>query len=71
MIVGCYTLDLYCENLGPWPDKHGHDFKEFPHQYTAELGSKCRKNAQRAGWKLTKDGRAYCPRCSGKLGPNA
>jgi len=69
MIVGCYLLDLYCENYedrGPWPDKHGHKFRAFPVQYTDELGSRCRESARRAGWRLTKDGKAYCPLCSGK-----
>lgn len=70
MIAGSYSLDLYCENYnsrGPWPDQHGHTFNAFPAQYTHELGSKCRQAARRKGWLLMRDGRAYCPLCSGKL----
>lgn len=60
MIVGCYTLALYCDN------KEGaHEYREFPHEFTNEFGTVCRANARRAGWKLdTKTGRAWCPKCA-------
>ena len=74
MIVGGYSLDLYCENYlhnaPTFPDEAGHSFSEFPHQYTDELGSVCRRNARRAGWLLTRSGKAYCPKCT-KRGPKA
>ena len=66
MIAGCYALDLYCDNSGPWPDGR-HKYNEFPHQYTDELGSRCRQAARRDGWLLTRDGKAYCPKCSKKM----
>lgn len=65
MIVGCYTLDLYCDRQGKHPDGI-HAFEEFPHQYTHEFGSVCRARARRAGWLLGRDGSALCPKCSGK-----
>jgi len=58
MIVGCYTLDLYCENSNGWgcnPDKPESD----PDQYTAELGSRCRRAARKDGWLLKRDGTAF------------
>ena len=74
MIVGCYTLDLYCDRFSVSPgevtDEHGHWYNEFPHQFTAELGSECRAKAKQRGWKLNlKDGTALCPKCSGKRKP--
>lgn len=59
MIVGCYSLDLYCDNeAGP------HKYDEFPAVYTAQTGSKCRRLARKDGWKLDiNGGKAACPRC--------
>lgn len=59
MIVGGYTLDLYCNTTNP-----KHEYNEFPHQFYAETGSECRAAARRAGWKLDlKTGKAWCPKC--------
>ncbi len=69
MQVGCYSLDLYCDNWessNVFPDKYGHSFKEFPHNYSDELGSACRAKARKNGWKLTPDGGAICPKCNRK-----
>lgn len=63
--AGCYALDLYCDN----PNGE-HKYGEFPHQYTAELGSECRSKARKAGWVFKRDGTCICPKCSGK-GPAA
>lgn len=66
MIVGCYTLDLYCAKQGEYDDGI-HEYKEFPHEYTSELGTKARWKARRDGWILNlKTGVALCPKCSGK-----
>jgi len=62
MIVGCYTLDLYCENDGQYPDGI-HSYDEFPHTYSHENGSQCRSAARKDGWKLTQ-GKAICPKCT-------
>lgn len=77
MIVGCYSLDLYCDKdqtgsfshnpkTGEHEDKYGHVLDEFPHNYTAELGSTCRARARADGWLLTRQDKAHCPKCSGK-----
>lgn len=59
MIVGGYTLDLYCDRESPT-----HLFQEFPHQYTGENGPACRRLARRHGWRLKRNGEAICPKCS-------
>lgn len=70
MQIGCYTLDLYCDCTDVQSDTNDssnasttHVFREFPHQFTAELGSSCRKQAIRAGWVLHRDGTTTCPKC--------
>lgn len=64
MIVGCYTLDLYCD--GPDHYKDGLDFaKTDVYQFTAQNGSAARREARREGWLLDeKADRALCPRCA-------
>lgn len=66
MYAGCYTLDLYCDNYDPTVlGCNGHTFDEFPHQFTHELGSRCRQNAKKAGWRVNyKTGAALCPKCN-------
>lgn len=69
MIAGCYSLDLYCDNVDhkapAWPDKRGHQWGEFPHQYTGEFGADCMARAKLAGWKINrKTGAALCPNCN-------
>jgi hypothetical protein len=56
--IGCYLLDLYCQ----WENPE-HKYNEFPHQFTAEKGSTCRKEARKKGWKFS-DGFATCPKCA-------
>jgi hypothetical protein len=60
MIVGCYSLHLYCDN-----EDAEHPYREFPHTFTGELGRKCRQEARRAGWTI-RGTKAYCPLCNGK-----
>lgn len=64
-IVGGYTLELYCENATPGDGRH-YDFDAYlnPAEYVGEYGSVCRTQARRDGWKLKRDGRAFCPKCS-------
>jgi hypothetical protein len=65
--VGCYTLDLYCDNENAENCGDGiHGYKEFPITFTHEKGSVCRSMARKDGWILGKDGSAICPKCSGK-----
>ena len=70
-VIGCYTLDLYCDNyfsnaLTPVRDTV-HGFQEFPHQYTGETFGQCVKQARAHGWIVNRDkSHALCPKCSGK-----
>lgn len=60
MRVDGYTLDLYCDN-----DSDHHRHNEFPHTYTDEHGSVCRKNARKEGWIIGRgNGKDYCPKCA-------
>ena len=59
MIVGCYTLDLYCDL-----ESEEHEYKEFPHEFTHEFGSRARAEARKVGWILRRNGMAICPKCS-------
>ena len=63
MIAGCYTLDLYCSKF----KQHDtiHVWNEFPHQYTDEFGSACRKAARLDGWVFKRNGVVLCPKCRG------
>ena len=80
MIVGCYSMDLYCDGS---EDLHGngrdgvHAYKQFPQTFTGERRQDCEKAARNAGWMINnKTGIALCPVCSGKCkvrsyhGPN-
>ena len=75
MIVGCYSIDLYCDNYDEihWKgrDDHGHEWREFPHTYTGKTRGECIAQARKHGWlvndRLEDDGgRQLCPKCSGK-----
>lgn len=61
MIVQGYSLELYCDEVS-----EDHEFNEFPHRYTGEKGSTCRRSAREDGWILHRDRHATCPKCSGK-----
>ena len=60
MIVGGYTLDLYCDLKDC---VHRYDPNWHPAQYVAELGTSCRKQARQDGWLLSRDGTAMCADC--------
>jgi hypothetical protein len=68
MIVGCYSLELYCENQ---PDRQKpdsvHGYEEFPSVYAAQRREDCERAARKDGWMINnKTGVCLCPKCSGK-----
>lgn len=73
MIVGCYSVDLYCDNWFDHPDGTrytGHPNRK-PHVYTGETEAGCLRQAKHDGWRITRaankgDRKSYCPACSGK-----
>lgn len=72
MIVGGYTMDLYCDNdvEQPWYTK-GHskpgDYgtETYPDTYYAQTRAQCIKMARKAGWTFRRDGTLdKCPTCN-------
>ena len=65
MIVGGYTLDLYCDRKDC---VHAYNPEWNPREYIGEHGSSCRAQARRDGWLLSRvhDGGATCPECKHK-----
>ena len=71
MIVGCYSLALYCDNDSAtyYKDEAGNIVVPHfrPWDYTSETGGGARKKARQAGWTINLTaGTAYCPHCKGK-----
>ena len=67
MLIGCYTLDLYCDNDKSGVKEDGtHDWREFPHPFTGETFAVCAREARGRGWIISKN-HDLCPKCSGKV----
>lgn len=63
MIVGGYSLDLYCDN----EETKNHPYNYFPHQYAGNTRGECFRDARKDGWILNYyKNKAICPLCSGK-----
>lgn len=65
MIVGCYTLDLYCDVEGCTYNLRAGQLQ--PSQYTGVAGTECKRAARKDGWRFqdADDGqRAICPVCA-------
>jgi len=60
MIASCYSMDLYCRH---W-ENIKHPYNYFPHQFTGETLSECKKQAIKKGWIFHKDGEVTCPLCA-------
>lgn len=48
MIVGCYSVDLYCEH----PEGGQYRCTNWPGQWTGTSARDCYAKARREGWKL-------------------
>lgn len=74
MIVGCYTLHLYCDLAGCTEyDPPGVDpcVEYRPAEFNAETFWKAKKLAREAGWhffnsRAGKPPKVRCPECSGR-----
>lgn len=67
MIVGCYSLDLYCDSgvRRPYgtPGHSGHDGGAVT--YTGHTYAQCAKQAKQDGWRLDNGNRTcLCPICA-------
>lgn len=72
MIVGGYSLDLYCENLDGDTCKNPRpkDGLTHPAEYYSQTFGECARMAREDGWRLNrKKGTAICPWCTGKRKP--
>jgi hypothetical protein len=60
VIVGCYSLDLYCD----YCDRNSRTGLTVPDQFSHESGPGARQQARARGWRLDleKD-KAMCPTC--------
>ena len=68
MIVGCYSLHLYCSQRKKDYSKDlkfGHKHCEFPHEYTGYTRGSCCRQARDDGWLISKK-RQLCPTCRKK-----
>jgi hypothetical protein len=61
MLVGGYTLDMYCDHQA-----HGDGGKVFFFADGPNCYAQVRASARKAGWVIRRDGTAVCPACSGK-----
>jgi hypothetical protein len=68
MIIGCYTLDVYCDNFAA----HKFEVTRISEstsvtgryaQFTGETRGECLKRASRAGWEVSKNGDSLCKDC--------
>jgi hypothetical protein len=61
MIVGCYSVDLYCDY-----ENMNHFWHSCPPQFTGETEAECLRDARRCGWRFSRGKRprlAKCPEC--------
>lgn len=61
MIVGCYTMHLYCDGPGP------HGYGTMPLELTGRTEGECFAQSRKKGWKIDNhEHKAYCPKCKPK-----
>ena len=72
MIVGCYTVNLYCDDeghegfigsTGSYYVKVGIFHDEVKHEFAGQNERECFAQARRIGWEFTRDRRVICPFC--------
>ena len=64
MIVGCYCLDIYCDNK---PDCVclNTNYGAFMDQFTGPTAADCIRQAKKSGWKIVQ-GKHACSPCNRK-----
>jgi hypothetical protein len=64
VVIGCYTLDLYCDAC---EEQGTPSWKIFSAQYTADRREETIRAARNDGWIVNENrNRAVCPVCSRK-----
>ena len=67
MIVGAYTLHLYCETNGCEYARRYVNGERF--EFVGSNASQCYREAREHGWKISlKERSAHCPECSAARG---
>ena len=67
MLIGCYSLDCYCEHAHGEAERLADgSFLKFPMTYTGKNRDLAAAAARRAGWRIIGD-RGICPVCTGKV----
>ena len=61
MIVGCYTVDLYCDH----PDGGKYACTHWPGQFTGKTERGCLGQARRQGWQVDDPDQVRCPKHAG------
>ena len=64
MIVGCYTLDLYCDTRKRCEHSDFTGLLHIPNQYTGRTFTECRKHALIDGWIFHRNKTVTCPKCA-------
>lgn len=69
-VIGCYTLDLYCDTgdgdgYGDTCPYKPRDGTSIQGEYTGQTEGQCIRDARRDGWRFNRDKtKAFCPRCN-------
>jgi len=66
MVVGCYTLDLYCDGDPECRMRKPTHQGSPPAQYSADTEGECKALARKIGWVFRRDGTVLCRRCRKK-----
>jgi len=63
MIVGGYSLHLYCDGARH-AELHPNKLGSLDAEFAGHDEADCNRQARRKGWRLNKQqGKAYCPAC--------
>ena len=72
MIVGCYSVHLYCDGEGhegflidgaymvKSPDG---EYVGVAHEFAGKNERECLRQAREVGWRITRDRETFCPFC--------
>ncbi len=62
MIVGCYSMDLYCDA----PHCKNGEFKLYPSkaQFNSQTEGGCKRQARADGWRFHRSGGVSCIYCT-------
>lgn len=65
MIVGCYSMDLYCDGALDCPKRQANFDGNAPGQFTGAHRTEASSEVTRAGWRLDhRNNLALCPACN-------